>query len=70
MADDDELPPIRGTPPSDPDREETDSGFAQNDRVHHAKRGVGTVTGFFGEFVCVVVSAIPITVSLPIVASL
>merc|ERR1711865_71128 len=34
-----------------PDREETDSGFAQNDRVEHAKRGVGTVIGFFGEFV-------------------
>jgi len=46
-----ELPEIRGTPPSDPDREETDSGFAQNDRVHHAKRGPGVVTGFFGEYV-------------------
>ena len=42
---------IRGTPPNNPDREETDSGFAQNDRVFHEKRGPGTITGFFGEFV-------------------
>ena len=36
-----------------PDREPTDSGYAQNDRIEHGTRGVGTVLGFFGEFVCV-----------------
>ena len=36
-----------------PDREPTDSGFAQQDRVVHATRGAGTVLGFFGEFVMV-----------------
>ena len=36
-----------------PDREPTDSGFAQGDRIEHGTRGVGTVLGFFGEFVCV-----------------
>jgi len=38
---------------ANPDREETDSGFAQNDCVFHAKRGEGTVRGFYGEFVLV-----------------
>jgi len=36
-----------------PDREETDSGFAQGDRIQHGVRGLGTILGFFGEFVCV-----------------
>ena len=44
---------IRGTVPTRPDREETDSGFAQGDRIKHDSRGPGTVTGFFGEFVVV-----------------
>jgi len=45
---------IPGNPNAcNPDREPTDSGFAQNDRVVHGTRGVGTVLGFFGEFVCV-----------------
>ena len=44
---------IRGTPPNNPDREETDSGFAQGDRVKHDSRGPGVVSGFFGEFVVV-----------------
>jgi len=35
------------------EREPTDSGFAQNDRVIHAKRGAGKINGFFGEFVLV-----------------
>ena len=35
------------------EREETDSGFAQWDRVEHTKRGLGRVIGFFGEFVMV-----------------
>ena len=43
--------PLRGTPPNTEGREETDSGFAQGDRIHHDKRGPGEVTGFFGEYV-------------------
>ena len=46
-------PEIRGKKPDRPGREETDSGFAQGDRVKHDSRGPGVVSGFFGEFVVV-----------------
>jgi len=46
------LPPA--APDDDDEREEVgDTGLAQNDRVTHPKRGLGTVVGFWGEFVCV-----------------
>ena len=52
-AAEEELPDIKGTPPATgPDgeeREETDSGFAQGDRVFSVKRGPGVIKGFFGE---------------------
>jgi len=42
-----------GSDDEEMERDETDSGFAQWDRVKHTKRGLGRVIGFFGEFVMV-----------------